>query len=101
MQASVAHDKTSQQILLRAVFDALADENPITRVSRINGDVHFHVCVVDRVFEEMAGSVIFYTATGIDQAAVAQVQATLLKRILCAFVGRGVLKSCDAKEMLA
>jgi hypothetical protein len=32
---------------------------------------------------------------------VAQVQATLQKRILRAFVGRGLLESCDAKDMLA
>ncbi|OIQ68276.1 putative transposase [mine drainage metagenome] len=52
------------------------------------------------MFEEVAGSVIFHPATGIDEAAVAQVQATLHRRILRAFVGRGLLESCDAKEML-
>jgi hypothetical protein len=47
--------------------------------------VHFHVCVVDGVFEEVAGSVIFHPANGIDDIAVAQVQATLRRRILRAF----------------
>jgi hypothetical protein len=48
-----------------------------------------------------APGVVFHPASAIDVPAVAQVQATLIKRILCAFVGRGLLESCDAKEMLA
>ena len=63
--------------------------------SSLNGHVHFHVCVVDGVFEAVAGvggaaaqvqasspGVIYHPATAIDQAAVAQVQTTLQKRIL-------------------
>ena len=77
--------------------------------SSLNGHVHFHVCVVDGVFEEVAGDtdaqssspgIVFHPASAIDATAVAQVQATLQKRILRAFVGRGLLQSCDAKEML-
>jgi hypothetical protein len=68
--------------------------------SSLNEHVHFHVCVVDGVFEEVADSVIFHSASGIDAPAVAQVQATLRRRILRAFVGRGLLESCDAKEVL-
>ena len=49
--------------------------------SSLNAHVHFHVCVVDGVFE--------------------QAQATLRKRILRAFVGRGLLESFQAQEMLA
>ena len=45
--------------------------------------------------------VIFHPASGIDETAVAQVQATLRRRILRAFVGRGLLESFEAKEMLA
>lgn len=58
--------------------------------SSLNARVHFHVCVVDGVFEAVAlegeadaqvqassQGVVLYPATGIDQAAVAQVQATL------------------------
>ncbi|MEN9375500.1 MAG: hypothetical protein RL710_657 [Pseudomonadota bacterium] len=45
--------------------------------------------------------IVFHTATGIDQTAVTQVQTTLQKRILRAFVGRGLLKSCAAKDMLS
>jgi hypothetical protein len=70
--------------------------------SSLNGHVHFHVCVVDGVFEQVPGEgdadaqeaaipagVLFHPATGVDADAVAQVQATLRKRILRAFVGRG------------
>ena len=79
--------------------------------SSLNEHVHFHVCVVDGVFEEVAGeietetttapSAIFHPATGIDSHAVAQVQAILRRRILRAFVGRGLLESFEAKDMLA
>ena len=82
--------------------------------SSLNEHVHFHVCVVDGVFEVEAGgtnadtdlpslpaSVNFHPATGIGEPAVAQVQATLRRRILRAFVGRGLLESFEAKDMLA
>jgi hypothetical protein len=81
--------------------------------SSLNQHVHFHVCVVDGVIEAVAGegdadvppapapSVIFHPASAIDADAVAQVQTTLQKRILRAFVARGLLESCDAKDMLA
>jgi hypothetical protein len=68
--------------------------------SSLNGHVHFHVCAVDGVFEEVAG-IVFHPASAIDEAAVAQVQTDLRRRILRAFVGRGLLESCDAKDMLA
>jgi len=82
--------------------------------SSLNEHVHFHVCVVDGVFEEVEGegdaqaqvqasspSVVFHPASGIDAATVAPVQTTLQKRILRAFVARGLLENCDAKDMLA
>ena len=75
--------------------------------------MHFHVCAVDGVFEEAAGEgdadahaqarapgVIFHPATGVNADAVAQVQASLHKRNLRAFVGRGLLEGFEAKEML-
>ncbi len=80
--------------------------------SSLNEHVHFHVCVVDGVFEAVEGegsadapmqasspSVVFHPASGIDAATVAQVQTTLQKRILRAFVTRGLLESSDAKDM--
>ena len=43
---------------------------------------------------------IFSSASEIDETAVAQPQAALRKRILRAFVGRGLLQSFEAKKML-
>jgi hypothetical protein len=80
--------------------------------------VHFHVRAVDGVFEEVAcggdadadvqacaqalkPGVVFHPATGVNADAVAQVQDTLRRRILRAFVGRGLLEGFEAKEMLA
>ena len=70
--------------------------------SSLNAHVHFHVCVVDGVFEALAdGGVNFHAASGLEEAAVTQVQAAARTRILRAFVGRGLIESFDAKEMLA
>ena len=86
--------------------------------SSLNEHVHLHVCAVDGVFVEVAGEgdadahaqaraqacapgVIFHPATGVDADTLAQVQASLRKRILRAFVGRGLLEGFEAKEMLA
>ena len=44
-------------------------------------------------------SVIFHLATAIDETVVAQAQATFRRRILRAFVGRGLLESFEAQEM--
>ena len=72
--------------------------------------MHFQVCAVDGVFEEVAGGtdaqssppgIVFHPASAIDETAVAQVQTDLRRRNLRAFVGRSLLESCDAKEMLA
>jgi len=69
------------------------------------------VCVVDGVFEAVAGpiaqsvdaaaaqvnpaqqSVIFHAATGFDESAIATVQANVRKRILRAFVARGHIEA--------
>ncbi len=64
-----------------------------------------HVCVVDGVFEEVAGEgnadaaarastpgIVFHPARTINAAAVAQVQANLRRRILRAYVSRGLLE---------
>ena len=84
--------------------------------SSLNEHVHFHVCVVDGVFEEVAGGqegdaadaasqispprIIFHPATGVTADAVGQAQASLRRRILRAFVGRNLLESFEAQEML-
>jgi hypothetical protein len=73
--------------------------------SSLNTHVHFHVCVVDGVFEALPDaesapqSVIFHAATGLDEAAISQVQADVRKRILRAFVARGHLEACEAKDI--
>jgi hypothetical protein len=51
--------------------------------------VHFHVCVVDGVFEALAQGVACHAATGLDEAAISLVQANGRKPILRAFVIRG------------
>ena len=69
--------------------------------------------MVDGVFEAVAGNadddadaqatspdVIFQPASAIDETAAAQAQATLRRRILRAFVGRGLLERFEAKDML-
>jgi hypothetical protein len=60
--------------------------------------------VVDGVFQEFAElaapGIIFHPASGIDSETVAQVEATRRRRILRGFVGRGLLESFEAKEML-
>jgi hypothetical protein len=85
--------------------------------SSLNGHVYFHMCALDGVFEEVAGQgdadacadadaqssppcIFFHPASAIDETAVAQVQTDLRRRILRAFAGRGLLGSCDAKDML-
>ena len=61
---------------------------------------HFHVCVVDGVFEVVQGEadadtkdtapgVIFHPSSGIDEAGVAQVQADLRRRIPARLRGPG------------
>ena len=69
--------------------------------SSLNEHVHFHVWVVDGVFEATAPGILFHPASGIDETTVVQAQADLRRRILRAFVGRGLLESFEAKEMLA
>ena len=56
---------------------------------------------VDADVQALPPGVIFHPASGIDEAAVAQAQATLRRRILRAFVRRGLIESVDAKAMLA
>jgi hypothetical protein len=80
--------------------------------SSLNEHVHFHVCAVDGVFEEMAGDadadvqacapgVVFHPATDVYAHTVDAAQTSLRKRILRAFVGRGLLEGFEAKEMPA
>ena len=86
--------------------------------SSLNEHVHFHICAVDGVFEQVVGEegqegdgadaasqtspprIIFHPAAGMNANAVDQAQARLRSRILRAFVGRDLLESFEAQEML-
>ena len=46
-------------------------------------------------------SVVFYLTSEIDETVLTQAQSSLRKRILRASVGRGLLQSFEAKEMLS
>jgi hypothetical protein len=51
--------------------------------------------------QALTPGVVFHPATGVNADAVAPVQDTLHRRILRAFVVRGLLEGFEAKEMLA
>jgi hypothetical protein len=61
----------------------------------------FHVCVVDGVFEALSEGVAFHAATGLDEAVISQVRTNVRKRLLRAFVARGHIEACEAKDMAA
>jgi hypothetical protein len=67
----------------------------------LNEHTHFHICVLDGVFEgaEDDSPLAFFEATAMDAAKVAAVQCTLRHRILRLFVPRGLLDADDAKDM--
>jgi hypothetical protein len=78
--------------------------------SSLNEHAYFHVCVVDGVFEAVAcdtdvpsssPGIVFPLVSAVNATAVAQAQADLRRRILGAFVGRGLIEKADAKDMLA
>ena len=83
--------------------------------SSLNAHTHFHCCIVDGVFQPAANigdkadaadaadavaGVDFHTATDLDTAAIAQVQAQIRQRILRAFVRRGLIGKSDRDEMM-
>ncbi len=66
----------------------------------LNEHIHFPVCVIDGVLEAAdEQSLAFFEATALDADAIAQVQTTVRRRILRAFVRRGLLESDVRKEM--
>ena len=84
--------------------------------SSLSEPVHSHLCVIDGVSELARGegkgqtaadnpvtppNINFHDASEIDEAFVAQVQATLRRRILQAFVDRGLLEYFETKVILA
>ncbi|CAN5689765.1 IS91-like element ISVsa3 family transposase [soil metagenome] len=83
--------------------------------SSLNTHVHFHVCVVDGVFEVAAlpnsdssdptepEKITFHAATGLEANTISEVQQevqqTARQRILRAFVARKLIETTDAKAM--
>jgi hypothetical protein len=75
--------------------------------SSLNTHVHFHICVVDGVFEALDGDdgdksceVTFHALANLSADAIAQVQNEAKRRIVRAFVKRGLLDSIDGEVML-
>ena len=77
--------------------------------SSLNTHVHFHICVIDGVFEAGAASgddkggntgAIFHAASHLDAAAIANVQSEVKRRIVRAFVKRGLLDAIAGEVMI-
>jgi hypothetical protein len=78
--------------------------------SSLNTHVHFHLCVVDGVFEavdahdgddgDVGSKVKFHALAHLSSDAIAQVQNEAKRRIVRAFVKRGLLDSIDGEVML-
>jgi hypothetical protein len=123
LQRDTALQGAVLRILLRGVERCLREHSPgcdtkarigaiafIHRFgSSLNEHVHFHCCIVDGVFQPAAQigdtadgkvSVVFHAATGLDAAAIAQVQAQVRQRALRAFVRRGLIGNGDRDEMM-
>jgi len=68
--------------------------------SSLNLHTHFHVCVIDGVLEpDSWGGVRFYAADELDATDAEAVQARVRRRILRAFVRRGILDKDDRRDM--
>ena len=72
--------------------------------SSLNEPVHFHCCVIDGVFEPATEThdeegVVFHAPAWLDTLAIADVQARVRRRVLRAFVRRGLTEKDDADKM--
>jgi hypothetical protein len=68
--------------------------------SSLNQHTHFHVCVIDGVFESDAqGGVGFHAVEELDADDAEAVQARVRRRILRAFVRHGILDKDDRRDM--
>jgi hypothetical protein len=66
----------------------------------LNLHTHFHVCVIDGVFEpDPQDGVRFFALEGLDGQDAEAVQAQVRRRILRAFVRRGILQKEDRRDM--
>jgi hypothetical protein len=68
--------------------------------SSLNEPIHFHIVVIDGVFEpsDNDAGVVFFEAMTLDESTLAEVQATLRRRVLKAFVRRGLLDPRASKS---
>jgi len=104
------------RLFLRAVEQCLrarsADAGPAARIGAVafihrfgaalNPHLHFHCVVLDGVFAPApAGGVVFHEATGLDEQAIAAVQAKVRRQLLGSFVRRGLLDGDAAHAMQA
>ena len=106
------------RILLRAIARCLREHSPGSSAaarlgavvfihhfgSALNTHLHFHCCIIDGVVEAAgaaneAPGVVFHQASGLAAAAVLRVQAKVRRRVLRAFLRRGLLEQRDSDEM--
>jgi hypothetical protein len=101
-------------IFLRVVEEALRQSSPgaglrarfgaVSFVHRfgsaLNAHLHFHCAVIDGVFQPDAeGRLCFHEAAGLTQERIAKVQEQVRRRVLRAFVHRGLLEPEAARNM--
>jgi Putative transposase/Transposase zinc-binding domain len=67
--------------------------------STLNEHIHFHICAVDGVFKPTNQGMQFFAAKPFSADFITQVQQTVRRRSLRAFVKRGYIDSGDAKTM--
>ena len=68
----------------------------------LNTHLHYHCIFVDGMFDADAeGGVAFHPASGLDDAVIGEVQATVRKRLLRAVERRGLLEAEGAQIMAA
>jgi len=68
--------------------------------SSLNLHTHFHVCVIDGVFEpDLQGGIRFFAVDELDAGDAETVQGRVRHRILRAVVRRGLIDKDDRKEM--
>ncbi len=111
------HDREALDSALRSVLDAVEQQRsrcpgagPKARTGAVacihrfgaslNPPPHFHVCVIDGVFEpDPERGVRFIAAEELDAEDAEAVQTQVRRRILRAFEGRGRLEKADRQEM--
>jgi hypothetical protein len=68
--------------------------------SALNAHVHFHLCVIEAVFAPGPDGAVQVHALHLPEAALAQAQQAIRRRVLSGFTRRGWLDETDRKDML-